>query len=87
MKGKKAGHRAYVNRWALAAAKRIRTTDDRIFIALLRVPPPHDSRAAPSAGCRLAGLRATLATDLIAATTRWWPGCSFGHKGGVTQEH
>jgi hypothetical protein len=80
----------YVNRWALAAAQRVRTADARLFSwrssesyldNLVQELFPDDPMF------RIHRLRSMLINDLIAAGHEIIAQCQVGHKGGVTKEN
>ena len=90
VKGKQQPLKVYVNRWALAAAQRVRTKDARIFSwrssesyldNLVQEIFPDDPMY------RLHRLRSLLINDLIEAGHEIVAQCQVGHKGGVTKEN
>jgi len=90
VKGKQQPLKVYVNRWALAAAQRVRTDEARIFSwrssesyldNLVQEVFPDDPMF------RLHRLRSLLINDLIEAGHEIVAQCQVGHKGGVTKEN
>jgi len=89
VKGKKCEQEIYVNSWALAAARQVRTSDPRIFswrhteryfLSCIR------EAFADQPAFRMHRLRATFITELLGEKQQIVAQCQVAHKGGVTKE-